>query len=254
MIATEIVDHILSFLHSDQDYTTLETCAAVLPEIVHRHLYSEITLYTPSSNPSEVPTWNGKGTYLVDPTQFSLVLLDRPHVADCVRALRIAVQTNSDATKSTSLAVIASILSSLSRIESIALTTTSIFSWASLGPTFCTALVNSIRLPLIRQFVISNIDGFSLRAFDGCKNLRALQLYGRCADGECVSTSSYPRLCSLVIDSRPELTRVVSWMKSNTLHTLSLRINSYENLLRCRTLMEACSTTLVNLDISFGKS
>lgn len=44
-LPTEIVDHILGVLHTDQDYTTLETCSVVFPQIVDRHLYSQITMY-----------------------------------------------------------------------------------------------------------------------------------------------------------------------------------------------------------------
>ena len=38
MIPTDIVDHVLSILHSDQDYPTLETCSFVFPFLADRYL------------------------------------------------------------------------------------------------------------------------------------------------------------------------------------------------------------------------
>jgi hypothetical protein len=89
MVPIEVVDYILSLLHSEEDYTTLKTCSSVFPHLVDRHLYSQITFYIPfSASPNHSSTsnlFNAKGTFVVDLTKFSLVLIDRPHIANYVR-------------------------------------------------------------------------------------------------------------------------------------------------------------------------
>jgi hypothetical protein len=119
-----------------------------------------------------------------------------------------------------------------------------------LGSEFRTAIRNSIRLPSIKEVAVSYINGFLLDAFHDCENLKALVLEGQFIDGEVAPTSSYPHLCSLSVDRRVDLPRILSWMKSNTLNTLCLQI-AYDpsDLTKFRPLIEACSTTLVNLEL-----
>jgi hypothetical protein len=250
MIPTEIVDYILSFL---QDYTTLETCSVVFPQLVDRHLYSKITFYSPSDSLIDpaIPI-NDKGTYVVDAIEFSRVLLDRPLVANYVRDIRIILAIGPAMQYAYLLPVISLILSSLSQIESIALSSNV---RSTLNPEFDAAFQNSIRLPSIKAIAISNINGFSLDNFNDCKNLRDLLLYGVFQSDKIhqsdksVSASLYPRLSSLRVDSRSDFTRFVSWVKSDTLHTLSLRMYGFP---RSRTLIEACSATLVNLELDLN--
>jgi len=64
MITPEIVDHILSFLHSD--HTTLETCSTVFSQLVDRHLYSHITLRSPAGEDDT----DEDAYYPVDPIKF----------------------------------------------------------------------------------------------------------------------------------------------------------------------------------------
>lgn len=262
MFPTEIVDHILSVLHSDQDYTTLEKCSAVFPQIVDRLLYSQITLFIVSDYALFAvrcpfyhriePTY-----YVVDPTKISDMLVERPHVANYVRVIQIVIRVMLSPSHGfpsqrlrDGISVTSSILSSLPLIESIMVSSPiRKVAWATLGPEFCTAFGSSVRLPSIKSIAISNMQDLSLDHFDDCKDLRNLFLDGRFINGDRVSTS-YPCLRSLHVDSHPDLTRVVSWMKSNTLRTLSLRLHSGYSLPNFRTLIEACSPTLVNLDIN----
>lgn len=264
MIAAELVDHILSFLHSDEDYTTLKTCSKSMcfPQIADRHLYSHITFYAPDPTDHLPMTFdqalfamrnNGNGTYVVDPTQFSHLLVDRPHIANCVRVLRIIAGTGSHPGPGVEptllLPVISSILSNLSQIKSISFSSTSLLSWPTLDPTFCTALRNSIQSPSIRRVAVSEIYGFLLDTFHSCKNLRRLLLYGQCTAGVGASTSSYPRLHALRVDHEPDLSRIVPWMRSDTLHTLSLCILKLKGLPNFWGLIDACSASLVSLEL-----
>jgi hypothetical protein len=257
MVPTEIMDQIFSFLHSDQDYTTLKTCSVVLPQIVDRHLYSQITFYTrPISALSDLlaisyineKRINHNGTYVVDPTEFSHLLIDRPHVANYVRVVRIIAVTGFSTGPEFTL-LLPVILSKLSQVESIALRSRGPLPWSTLDPGFCAAFRNCIQFPSIKEVAISNINGFPLNTFHYCKNLRSLLLYGQFTAGKDLSTSSYPRLYSLRVDSQLDLTRIVPWLKSNTLHTLFLRIHSLDGIPKFRTLIEACSLSLVSLEL-----
>jgi hypothetical protein len=266
MIATELVDHILSFLRSEEDYATLGTCSLTFPQIADRHLYSHITFCAPDPSEHDSMTWdqvyyakrtNGEGTYVVDPTLFSHLLVNRPHIANCVRVLRIITSTAPLRGQHTDLLpVIASILSNLSQVESIRFSSRSILSWPALDPAFCTALQNIIRLPSIKQVAVSEINGFPLDTFHSCKNLTSLLLYNRCTAGVGPSASSYPRLHSLRIDTEPDLSGIVPWMRNNTLHTLSfsifdvtLGLERFEGLPVFWSLINACSASLVSLEL-----
>jgi hypothetical protein len=243
MIPTDIVDYILSLLHSDQDYTTLEACSFVFPLLADFYLYSQISF-------CELPNhkeW-AKGTYALDPTKFSLILIDRPHIMNLVRV--VGVIFDRSGFLQSSLPVLSSILPKLSQIKSITLDATPPLSWSTLDSEFRTALRNSIRLPTIKKVGISDINAFPLETFDHCENLRDLQLYGQFTDSGGPSTPPYPSLCSLRVDSQLKLTRMIPWIQSNTLHTLSLCMSGATDLASFRTLLEECSSTLVNLELS----
>jgi len=266
MLAAELVDHILSFLQIDEDYASLKTCSLFFPQIADRHLYSHITFYAP--DPKEhIPFMsyghafyaqrtNSEGTYVVGPTQFSNLLVDRPHIAKCVRVLRIIAGIGSNQPNpgpqeepTALLPVISSILSDLSQIESIAFSSRLFISWSTLDAVFCTALQNIIRLPSIKQVAISEISGFPLDIFHSCKNLKSLLLYDQCTAGVGASASSYPRLHSLRVSNEPDLSGIIPWMRSNTLHTLSLCIREVDGFSNFLVLINACSASLVSLEL-----
>jgi hypothetical protein len=60
MIPTEILYQILGHLQSGEDYATLETCSVVFPQLVDRHLQSEID--SPFKN-LPMGTIDDRGTY-----------------------------------------------------------------------------------------------------------------------------------------------------------------------------------------------
>lgn len=254
MIPTEIVNHVLGFLHSDQDFSTLKTCSAVFPQIADRLLYSEIGFFVYGQRVG-VPLPSRKtldAAYGVPPTEFSRILLNRPHIANYVRAVRIYIRSGAKiCTTSQPILVLPSILPILLHIESISITANGSLSWRGLDPNFRAAFLNSIRSLSIKDVAITNIYYFSLDAFHDCKNLKRLVLDGNFIDGEDVSTSLYPRLCSLSVDNQTDPScqaKVFSWVRG-TLNTLSLRIPWEPDIPKFRPLIEACSTTLVNLEL-----
>ena len=188
---TELVDQILGFLHSDRDYDTLKTCSDIFPQLVDRHLYSQISI-------CEDDTINNEGTYTVDHNDFSLMLLDRPHIANYVRRIRVFMSGRCAFEQ----AQVSSILSNLSQIESIALSAYR-HSWNNLDPMFRTAIQNSIRLPSVKEVEIRFFDSFPLDVFDNCKNLRRLVLVGECTGGETVA--ELPRLRSLGVEIQRDM-------------------------------------------------
>ena len=258
MVPTEIMDHILSFLHSDKDYTTLESCSVVFPQIVDRHLYSHIG-FTSYYNPAAVALMPSRasfneGVYIVHPTKFSHMLINRPHVANYVRVVRLCMGSYSTpANRPALFADLSSILPILRHIESISLRANGILQWHTLGAKFCTDFRDIIRLPSIKEVAITNVYGLSLDAFYNCENLKNLVLYGQFLGGEGTPTSSYPQLCSLSVDRHTNPTRMASWincMKANTVDTLCLRISPKDgDLFKFLPLIEACSNTLVNLEL-----
>ena len=242
-IPTDIVNHIFSILHSDQAYTTLETCSSVFPLLADLHLYSQITFCELPENLQE----SAKETYLLTPTNFSLILIDRPHVVNCVRVVGIIIAGSGFL--QSSLPAISSILPKLSQLKSITLDATPPLSWSALGSEFHTALRNSIRLPTIKSVGISDVNGFPLDTLDHCENVEHLQLFGQFTDLGGPIMRPYPPLCSLRVDGQFESTRVVSWAQGN-LQNLSLSMSGATDLASFRTLLEACSSTLVNLELT----
>ena len=196
MIPTEIVDHTLTFLHSDQDYSTLETCSLVFPQ-AERHLYSHLTFHIHIVRQSDLwipvpPSRFPFDTYVVDPTKFSRILIERPRIASYVRVVRMILIEPPEPpwpgrmvsfrilapSESPSFRLgapeISSILSTLPRVESIVVSSPGSFSWGMLGPEFCAAFRNIVRLASIKDVAMSNIMGLSLSLFEDSKNLRNL--------------------------------------------------------------------------------
>jgi hypothetical protein len=81
-----------------------------------------------------------------------------------------------------------------------------------------------------------------------------LILYGDFVDEKDTSTLFLPRLGFLSVDYRTDPTSILSWMRGVTLNTLSLQICMEADIPTFLPLIEAFSTTLVNLelDISFS--
>jgi len=251
MIPVEIVDRILSSLHTDQDYGSLESCSVVFPLLVDRHLYSQITFYISGGTLLRSSCFDTDDTYVVDSTVFSRTLFDHPHILNCVRDVRIILVRLRPLVPQ-HLQMISAILSILTHIESLTLTTTghSLTLWPALGPEFCAAFQNSLRLPSIKKVAISKFDGFSLNSFKDCKTLTNLRLHDlEFVDGRDISTPPYPRLSSLHLTAGSVTGPVVSWVKS-TLHTLSLCVNYRFDFPKFRILIAACSASLVNLELS----
>ena len=261
MIPTELVDHILSSLHSDKDYTSLESCSVVFPLLVDRHLYSQITFYISGGTVlHSQSSFDSDDTYVVDSSVFSRTLSDYPHILNYVRDVRILPNAirSLDPQHFQAISVI---LSLLTRIESLTLTTVrhpcglgSQIPWPMLGPVFSAAFQKSLRSPSIKTVVISNFAGFSLNIFKDCKALTTLGLYGlESIESEDVSTPPYPCLSSFHVNGRlSDWTRVISWAKStlSSLHTLSLSTHSRFDFPRFRILIATCSASLVKLEIN----
>lgn len=253
MIATEIVDHILSFLRSD--HTTLETCSTVFPQLVDRHLYSHITLRSPAAEDHT----DEDDYYPVDPMKFLGLFFERPQVVLCVSGVRVIITVMPPSLQNVTLdvlPVISSILTILSKVQSIELRAEGKLSWDALSSEFCTTFQKCLRLYPIKEAMISNINAFPLDSFDDSKHLKKLFLSGQFTGGEGVSTPSYPRLSSLRVESQPaesqlasDLIKMVSWTKSNSLHTLTLCMHQHMDLPNFKPLIQACSTTLVNLEL-----
>lgn len=258
MIPTEIVDHILGFLCTD--HATLKTCSTVFPQIVDRHLYSHITLRTPMM---EDDTDEEDIYHVVEFNDFIDQLVARPQIILCVLGVRIviAVMPGRDDVTFECLPMISSMLAVFRKIKSIELTVWGTFSWHALDSDFCSAFQNCLRFPSISKVAISGINGFPLDSFDGCKNLRNLVLCGQFMDSKKVSTSPYPRLSSLRIESRhrdesqpaSELTTTVAWMETHTLQTLSLCMLQSLDLPKFQPLIGACSATLVTLELDLSE-
>jgi len=262
IFAPEIVDHVLGFLSSD--YTTLKSCSTVFPQLVDRHLYSHITLRTPimedDTEPDEDDIY-----YAVQFPDFINQLKQRPQILFCILGVRVIITAMPAPLEHVTLEflpIISSMLPIFLKLQSIELCAWGSFSWNALGPEFCTAFQTCLRFPSINQVMISNIDGFPLGSFDDCKNLKKLVLLsGQFTDGEGVSTSSYPSLSSLRIgtehsvESRPvsNFARIVSWMKSHTLQSLSLSIHRSMDLSNFQPLIGACSATLVTLELNLSQ-
>jgi hypothetical protein len=254
MVPTEILDQILGLLHSDGDYATLETCSIVFPQLVDRHLYSQIAFYSPSKNLPTNPTIDDRGTYPVNPTEFALILINHPHVANYVRIIHIIVLCHLESSTQL-LPAIASILPHFSRIEFFAFSASPGLLWPSLDSRFSIAVQNCIRISSIKDVAIFHIQGFPLNALYDCKNLRRLLLYGddESRGAKYVPSSPYHRLRCLHVDtsycSELKLTRIVSWMKLQTLSLYILGI--YGDFSKFHTLIKACSATLVNLEFHY---
>jgi len=245
-IPTELVDHILGFLHSDRDYDTLETCSGIFPQVIDRHLYSQITVF---EDKPETISNEYKGTYVVDPDDLSFILLRHPHIANYVRLIRIVISKKFPFRAGSFQVKVSSILPTLSRIESIALCASDLHSWYLVDLKLCTAVQSSIRLPSIKEVDISNIDNFPLNVFRDCKNLRRLILLCQLCRFTGKAVDEFPCLLSLGIEIQSDMAIMTRIVSSCTLHTLSLSMTGPMDLPRCRTLIEACSATLVNLEL-----
>ena len=239
-IPIELVDHILSFLRPDK---TLEICSTVFPQLADKHLYSHIILCSGRCGYVEEFYWPKFLDFIYQVNQ-------RPNILLFVKNIQIIIFT---VPAPNFLPIISKLLPKFSKLRSIDLQGWGPFSWDDLKPDFSTAFQKCLRFPLINKVSISNIDYFPLDLFDNCHNLKKLCLGGHFTG---VCTSSYPPLSSLRIDiplhtieSPTYLPKIVSWMNSRTLQSLSLCIDQSIDL---QPLIEACSPTLLTLDLDIS--
>ena len=239
MIPTELIDHILSFIRPD--FETLEICSTVFPQLADRHLYSHILLCADQSD------YNGVFYFPKFP-DFIHQVNQRPHILLFVKNIRIVFMKSS---APNFLPIISKLLPTFSKLQSIDLQGWGPFSWDALKPDFSDAFQMCLRSSLVNQVSISNIRHSPLDLFDDCHNLKKLVLSGHFTG---VSTSSYPSLSSLdisldTIESPTYLPKIVSWMNSRTLQSLSLSIY---HPIDPQPLLEACSPTLFTLNLDIG--
>ena len=257
MIPVEIIDHILSFLRPD--FKTLKICSTVFPQLADRHLYSHVSLCT-----SMASLYDDEVFYRPKFLDFVHQVKQHPHTLLSVQSIRVIVKVYPLAPLEhhipNFLSIISKFLPAFSKLQSIDLQAWAPFSWDTLKPDFSAGLQKCLQSPLINQVSIHNISRFPLDLFDDCQNLKKLVLKG---DFTGVSTSSYPPLSSLHIDipfgadkSPAHLPKIVSWMNSRTLQSLSLCIHqcmlsSSHKSIDLQPLIEACAPTLLTLDLSF---
>ncbi len=203
---------------------------------------AKIAFFTDSPD-NLLPTYSfHSGSYVVNPAEFSLTITNCPHIANYVRSVCISVGTRCVLDLSV-ISPILSKLSQLSQIKSIAFSTNRSLPWGFLDPEFRTAFQNECFLSKKLPYQTSVLFPSAFSMVAKISNTFFSQYVGA------VSTSAYPRLCSLGVGTQGDSIGVVSWMNRNSLHTLSLQMYGYADLPYLRTLIKACSATLVNLKL-----
>ena len=107
--------------------------------------------------------------YVVDPTKFLLLSIQRPQIARYVVAVQIVITFRSCHLTLGPLATISRSLSILPKIESIELSAEWGCSWNALGSDFRSIFQHSLRLLSIKQVAISDIEDFPLVSFDAAR-------------------------------------------------------------------------------------
>ena len=241
MIPTELIDHILSFLRPD--FKTLEICSTVFPHLADRYLYSHVSLCSTFKKVDDGLFYWPKFHDFINQVD------QHPHILFSVQNMQIIIAEYPSTPDF--LPIISKFLPKFSKLQSINLKALAPFFWDELKPDLSAAFQKCFQSLSINQVSIHNINRFPLNLFDNCQNLKRLDLKGRRFTG--VSTLSYPPLSSLHINIpfgptkiSAYLPKIVSWMNSRTLQSLSISILQPIDL---RPLFEACSPTLLTLDL-----
>jgi len=248
MLPLETVNDIFSFLSSD--FTTLKKCHPLFPDIVERWLYASINLDN-SGNAEESGGERSDNGLTIDTLSFALVLLDKPHVADYVRRVRIVLPAILCGRMHASI-----VLSALSKITSITLCwgdprlPSSEVSWTSLHKTFREVVASRLRLPSIKEVTLPRIPNFPISLFDDCKGIELLSVQGILYP---FNFEFFPRLRSLGITYQAYIAQ--SWGSDSTLRSLSLDFYAHfkdeDEYITFPRIIQSCSTTLVNLGLDF---
>jgi len=148
-LPTEILNHILSYLQSDQ--AALKACIethATLSQLAERYLYADITLRT-----DDLPTGNF-GT-----SNLARLLSDKPHLIHHIRHLVIGVVGLIKRDVFQHVEKIAAILPLLSSLRKITLRHFK-YSWKELPDAFHRAFLNCLHLPSMQDVRVSRVIDF----------------------------------------------------------------------------------------------
>jgi hypothetical protein len=250
----EIIDHILSYLHSD--IPTLKACSNIFPESVDRYLFADITIYTSLSSSSSSIVNAPDGSYVVDGIiqceNLMRLFTARPHITHYVRRLSFIIGWGPQLLLDSSL-----MSTHFPNLASIALGSNSTqVSWNVLDPSFHSGFLNILALPTIKQVAIVDIPHFPLDSLDKCSNLRNLVLLGMFSEDNTASPSPFPylNLRSLQATSQSFPTRFISWANSkNTLQSQSLDFRMREAPCTfIHSIVGAYATSLTELEVDFS--
>ena len=243
----DVLDYIFSFLQSD--FRALKACAQSHPKIiplVERHLYANIELVQVAN--TVTTETSGHDVRTVD--SFVGLLSDKPHIANYVRSLDIAVAL--DVTKwLENLASILRMCSLLNKItfRSSTQPTGELLEWVSLPENFRQAFLDCLHLPSMQAVSITLVSGFPMSALNHSKSVKSLTLCGWTPGPDfIVETPRYPLLEDLAIQdcSREAVGQIITWVQPRNLRSLEVLLASHDTEQLSR-FFPSCSNTLTNL-------
>jgi len=242
MLPPEIIDHILSFLHSDR--ITLETCSRAHPilfKLVQQHLYTNTII---RNDPAEI-------------VRLSKLVSD---IANYVRNLHIMIEWRGymhfNQTGSLNEEDIAMILPKFRMLRKISLDDDTPSTWPKLHERFRAAFIQCLHLPSLIEVSIHGTREFPLTAFANCMSIKKLTLDGTLFTFNNLSadsTSPYPQIESLSIQGcHASLPPITSWAKTCNPHSLGFCPLYIPDPSELQPLLQVWSNTLTSLEIDLG--
>ena len=242
----DVVDYIFGFLKSDPK--SLVACSKAHPvfsQIIEKHLYYHIVIHTWIDLHW---TCRGHRGYSLEPLHFIKLLSDTPQIVNHVRILQIVLHSptihNLEEIQG---------LSMFPLLECIVLSGIILhpFSWNELPQCFRTAVEDCLCLPTLREVHVRNVL-FPLSLLDNLVNVDCFSLSGSPQIHDC-QADTYPQLQSLSVHTidNHDLASFINWAKRRILKLQSLECDYYSDEQIIFDLLEICSDTLNNLDLSF---
>jgi hypothetical protein len=244
-LPSDILDYIISFLKPYPE--SLIAFSKVHPSfsrMAERHRYYNITI--------NINTILCNITNRFNPFSLIGLVLGTPRIANYVRVLQFEFQDHPTAATMPDLESISLVLPMFGLLECIRLITRHDDSWQThLPQSFRTAVEKCLHLPTLRMVHIGHVD-FPLSILDDHVNIDYLSLSGL---PQVPATSDspetpYPQLKSLEITGIRNLPFFSIWAKRRIVKLESLTYDYSSD----HTILELCSDTLNNLDLTLGHS
>lgn len=174
----DIVDTIVDILHDSGDRKALNACSLAAPAFLHpcrKHIFATVNLTAIGTPYKWDPEPTGPGVDVLG-TRFHAQLVESPYLMQYVRALKAHARNGLEAQWLMDSAEFSSLLSSLTRLESLELGARIAMRWTACSPALRSALISLLSTSPLRRLRLETVVGLPVSLVEQFGALTSLSL------------------------------------------------------------------------------